>query len=70
MPEPRGRSFAELDLLFEQGVPARKFASTQVDVFDTTVEGSVINDYERKASVGRYATVEDAQMEGHYNEKL
>ncbi|KAJ7495490.1 MFS transporter [Mycena latifolia] len=34
VPEPQGRSFAELDLLFEKGVSARKFASTQVDVFD------------------------------------
>ncbi|KAJ7471671.1 MFS transporter [Mycena galericulata] len=34
VPEPQGRSFAELDLLFEKGVSARKFASTRVDVFD------------------------------------
>ncbi|KAJ6587619.1 MFS transporter [Mycena vulgaris] len=36
LPEPQGRSFAELDLLFEKGVSARKFASTRVDVFDAT----------------------------------
>ncbi|KAK4507777.1 hypothetical protein PRZ48_001512 [Zasmidium cellare] len=34
VPEPRGRTFAELDLLFERKVSARKFASTRVDVFD------------------------------------
>ncbi|KAJ5825036.1 Major facilitator superfamily domain general substrate transporter [Penicillium robsamsonii] len=45
VPEPRGRSFAELDLLFERGVSARKFASTQVDVFDETIDSRVINDY-------------------------
>ncbi|KAJ6124162.1 hypothetical protein N7471_011479 [Penicillium samsonianum] len=45
VPEPRGRSFAELDLLFERGVSARKFATTQVDVFDETIEGRVIDDY-------------------------
>ncbi|KAJ5273163.1 hypothetical protein N7478_008288 [Penicillium angulare] len=45
IPEPRGRSFAELDLLFERNVSARKFATTQVDVFDETIEGRVINDY-------------------------
>ncbi|KAJ5502480.1 Major facilitator superfamily domain general substrate transporter [Penicillium fimorum] len=45
VPEPRGRSFAELDLLFERGVSARKFASTQVDVFDETIESRVVNDY-------------------------
>ncbi|OAA54155.1 Sugar/inositol transporter [Niveomyces insectorum RCEF 264] len=33
LPEPRGRAPAELDVLFEQHVPARKFASTKVDLF-------------------------------------
>lgn len=33
VPEPTGRTFAELDLLFKKGVSARKFASTEVDVF-------------------------------------
>ncbi|TKA82733.1 hypothetical protein B0A55_01267 [Friedmanniomyces simplex] len=33
VPEPRGRSFAELDMLFERGVPARDFAGAEVDVF-------------------------------------
>lgn len=46
VPEPRGRSFAELDLLFERGVSARKFATTSVDVFDATVRGSLVNQYE------------------------
>ena len=31
LPECKGRSFRELDILFERGVPARKFASTWVD---------------------------------------
>ncbi|KAK5143771.1 hypothetical protein LTR04_001776 [Oleoguttula sp. CCFEE 6159] len=48
VPEPQGRSFAELDLLFERGVSARKFATTDVDVFDTTVRGSVVDIYEEK----------------------
>ncbi|KAI5304356.1 hypothetical protein KEM56_006598 [Ascosphaera pollenicola] len=47
LPEPAGRSFAELDLLFEQGVPARKFKTTRVDVFDpsppSVSEGDVEN---------------------------
>jgi SP family general alpha glucoside:H+ symporter-like MFS transporter len=46
VPEPRGRSFAELDLLFERGVDARKFASTKVDVFGENVEINVINHYQ------------------------
>jgi SP family general alpha glucoside:H+ symporter-like MFS transporter len=35
IPEPAGRSFAELDVLFEKGVSARKFSSVDVDVFAT-----------------------------------
>ncbi|OQO09141.1 hypothetical protein B0A48_06032 [Cryoendolithus antarcticus] len=50
LPEPRGRTFAELDVLFEQKVPARKFAKASVDVF--AGEG------ERGASTGsEYGTV-------------
>ncbi|ERS97550.1 hypothetical protein HMPREF1624_05721 [Sporothrix schenckii ATCC 58251] len=33
LPEPRGRTFSELDVLFGKGISARKFASTDVDVF-------------------------------------
>jgi SP family general alpha glucoside:H+ symporter-like MFS transporter len=51
VPEPQGRTFAELDLLFERGVSARKFATTQVEVFDEAVEGSMMDEYERKLSV-------------------
>ncbi|KAL5339553.1 general substrate transporter [Aspergillus crustosus] len=46
VPEPRGRTFAELDLLFERGVSARNFEKTQVDVFDETFEGRVVEDYQ------------------------
>ncbi|KAF3914566.1 hypothetical protein ABW21_db0201993 [Orbilia brochopaga] len=35
VPEPSGKSFAELDLLFEKRVSARKFASTKLDVYET-----------------------------------
>ncbi|KAL1967138.1 hypothetical protein VTN77DRAFT_3429 [Rasamsonia byssochlamydoides] len=45
VPEPKGRSFAELDLLFERGVSARKFASTKVDVFEEEVESQVVDNY-------------------------
>ncbi|CAA9963564.1 MFS transporter SP family general alpha glucoside H+ symporter [Pyrenophora teres f. maculata] len=50
LPEPRGRSFAELDMLFEKKISARKFASTPIDVFaDTHVEGTAVFDrYEEK----------------------
>ena len=51
VPEPQGRSFAELDLLFERGISARKFASTRVDVFEERVEGGLIEEAGRKLSV-------------------
>lgn len=51
VPEPTGRTFAELDLLFERKVPARKFASTKVDVFETDlVRGVSGNSAEVKGS--------------------
>jgi SP family general alpha glucoside:H+ symporter-like MFS transporter len=33
LPEPKGRTYAELDALFAQKIPARKFATTEVDPF-------------------------------------
>lgn len=33
LPEPRGRTYAELDVLFEHRVSARKFRTTKVDQF-------------------------------------
>ncbi|KAJ4269719.1 hypothetical protein NW762_001387 [Fusarium torreyae] len=49
LPEPSGRTFAELDVLFERGTSARKFASTEVDVFHETVKETVMNRYEELA---------------------
>lgn len=37
LPEPKGRTYAELDMLFETKTSARKFSSTAVDPFATTV---------------------------------
>ncbi|GKT63228.1 MFS alpha-glucoside transporter [Colletotrichum tofieldiae] len=37
LPEPKGRSSAELEMLFEQGVSARKFSSNTVEVFSSQV---------------------------------
>ena len=42
VPEPTGRTFAELDLLFERKVSARKFAKTEVDVFDEMVDEGIL----------------------------
>ena len=52
IPQPAGRTFAELDLLFERKVPARKFKSTPVDVFEEDVKGGAVQEYERRLSVG------------------
>ncbi|KAH8700999.1 putative MFS alpha-glucoside transporter [Talaromyces proteolyticus] len=45
VPEPRGRTFAELDMLFEKKVNARKFASTEVDVFEEDVDKGIAVTY-------------------------
>lgn len=33
LPEPKGRTYGELEGLFERGISARKFKSTEVDIF-------------------------------------
>ena len=33
LPEPKGRSYGELDILFARKVPARKFKGTEVDPY-------------------------------------
>lgn len=51
IPEPTGRTFAELDLLFERKISARNFAKTKVDVFGEHVGGEqVMQQYEEKMS--------------------
>lgn len=55
LPEPKGRTYAELDILFEHNVPARKFNSTVVDV----MRGSTVNNTEKSDIV---TTVEQIEM--------
>jgi SP family general alpha glucoside:H+ symporter-like MFS transporter len=50
LPEPQGRSFAELDVLFEQGISARKFSRTKVDVFHEAIDHNLISEYNDKLS--------------------
>ncbi len=57
VPEPMGRSFAELDLLFERGVSARKFASTDVDVFGVDADREVLNEYKQHVEVSLHLTL-------------
>ncbi|PNS19630.1 hypothetical protein CAC42_7474 [Sphaceloma murrayae] len=52
LPEPKGRTYGELDVLFEQRVPARKFKSTVVDQFGSSSAESLSLD-EKKATVER-----------------
>ncbi|KAI1471309.1 sugar transporter [Daldinia caldariorum] len=40
LPETKGRTYAELDILFENKVPARKFASTKVETLLRGTEGA------------------------------
>jgi SP family general alpha glucoside:H+ symporter-like MFS transporter len=40
LPEPKGRTYAELDILFATKVPARKFSSTPVDAYAVGVSPS------------------------------
>jgi MFS transporter, SP family, general alpha glucoside:H+ symporter len=51
VPEPAGRSFAELDLLFERGVGARKFATTNVDVFDAEIDPALMEKYKDQIAI-------------------
>lgn len=46
LPEPAGRTFADLDMLFERKVAARDFEKTKVDVFHETVDEKIMNKYD------------------------
>ncbi|KAH6660875.1 general substrate transporter [Truncatella angustata] len=39
LPEPKGRTYAELDMLFEHQVPARQFAKTKIDPYENPTNG-------------------------------
>ncbi|KAK8112739.1 sugar transporter [Apiospora sp. TS-2023a] len=51
IPEPTGRSFAELDLLFEKGISARKFATTEINVFEEHVDPAVAQKYRDQIAI-------------------
>lgn len=44
LPEPKGRTYGEIDILFERHVPARKFRETEVDEFSGHSSGSAADD--------------------------
>jgi MFS transporter, SP family, general alpha glucoside:H+ symporter len=37
IPEPKGRTFAELDILFQRKTPARQFATTPVNIYEAAI---------------------------------
>jgi len=53
IPEPTGRTFAELDLLFEKNISARKFSSTTIDVFTEQLDNSMVQTYQDQISIAR-----------------
>ncbi|KLJ13550.1 MFS transporter, SP family, general alpha glucoside:H+ symporter [Blastomyces silverae] len=65
VPEPRGRSFAELDILFERGVCARRFPETVVDVFEEEVQAEVLAGY-RRPSVSHSIEPQDYEKQTHH----
>ncbi|GAA6008278.1 hypothetical protein JCM10207_000064 [Rhodosporidiobolus poonsookiae] len=62
-PEPRGRTYGELDVLFQQRVSARRFAKTEVDQFaDHGLTRTGSDFLEEKGEKGTIATKEHAAM--------
>jgi SP family general alpha glucoside:H+ symporter-like MFS transporter len=53
LPEPSGRSFAEIDILFERGISARKFKTTDVNAFDVALKHQVAEDKPETSHVER-----------------
>ncbi|RMD42774.1 hypothetical protein DV735_g2333, partial [Chaetothyriales sp. CBS 134920] len=49
LPEPKDRSYGELDVLFENNVSARKFASTRVDQF-AGAHTEIVENHDEKAA--------------------
>ena len=45
LPETKDRTFHELDILFAKGVPARMFASTNIDEFDEHEQNQLAERY-------------------------
>lgn len=60
MPEPSGRTFAELDLMFEKRISARKFAKAEVNVFDEYVDGEALERYDKQRTAEHMEKAGDA----------
>ncbi|KAI1339927.1 sugar transporter-domain-containing protein [Xylariaceae sp. FL0016] len=65
VPETKGRTYAELDILFENKIPARKFASTQIATLVEGTEGAQKGQAERIAETAAVeGRTRDAATEG------
>lgn len=53
LPEPKGRTYAEMDVLFERGVSARKFSQTKADIFGGDHAVPVKEDGESEKGIGK-----------------
>jgi SP family general alpha glucoside:H+ symporter-like MFS transporter len=51
LPEPKGRTYGELDTLFEMGISARAFRRTNVSVWQSNIFDTVDSDDKEKESV-------------------
>lgn len=61
LPEPKGRTYAEIDMLFEAKVSARKFKSTKVGTFVAEVVGDLKPAGQEKMNVWRMEQVEKSE---------
>ncbi|KIW14591.1 hypothetical protein PV08_07375 [Exophiala spinifera] len=57
LPETKGRTFHELDILFAKRVPARKFATTVVDGFDEHEQNQLAERYSVSGQPGKRASL-------------
>lgn len=55
LPEPKGRTYGEIDVLFEQGISARKFKDTIVERLDADTQE---RGFEKEKEVGGAVTIE------------
>ncbi|KAF2740384.1 maltose permease MAL61 [Polyplosphaeria fusca] len=58
LPEPKGRTYGELDILFEQGVSARKFSETEVESLSIHSDEDVVEKEKKLANSHHLETVE------------
>jgi len=53
LPEPKGRTYGEMDVLFERGISARRFRDTKLDIFRGDHVVPVAGDSESEKEIGK-----------------